>query len=482
MAYSKPVLFVLALAIASIVAVWLFAANPKWPALALFLVVFIFVNPSYGFMEQVKTNVYAWGRSNKLPFPLMHFYLYGLFLAVLLRNQFLNLHPLKEAGGLWMILFALMFAGQFVAGIYLDKHWMWILQTEGLIHVLHMAMFVYIVISVLDNEKDLNGFVRLFLIIAVGRAVFGLIRFFFFGGDPQNAYQNYQELNLKITYWDIIEGLIATIAASYFLIRLTREWDSLKTSTRWLFVTCLLMEVLSVVLSFRRTALIGLLLALAYFLTKLPLKKRLALAAFGVFVLLPVTVGVTAYRTSELLGTQEISLMEAILPDVAGSGRLTDRESRFYELYVASHSIKESPLFGVGTWEGFKVQMGDAYALSYHRGNYQFVHSGFGHVLLKSGILGLFLFVGMLLAAWRFAGRARSYVHERHRAFFDAYRAGLLFMLPTLMFGTPIIEMRTMLWIGMVLAVPIAVARLYLPKPQPASQKTGSRAQLDAAA
>ena len=48
-AYSKPVLFVLALALASIAVLVIFFADPKWPTLALCLVILNFINPSYGF-------------------------------------------------------------------------------------------------------------------------------------------------------------------------------------------------------------------------------------------------------------------------------------------------------------------------------------------------------------------------------------------------------------------------------------------------
>lgn len=463
-AYSKPVMWVLALALGSVAVLAAFIANPKWPALGLFLVILSFINPSYGFLNEAPTDVYGWG-VGKLPFPLIQFYLYGLFMAVLFRNLFIGAHPLRQAGGIWLILFALMYAGHFVAGLGEVRHWLHLFNAFGMIHVLHMGMLVYIMVTVLDREDDLRTFIKLFLAIAVARAIFGLGRYLLFGGDPQNAYANFGNTNIKITFWDVNEGLIASIAAFYFLWRLFYDWAMLKPAWRWIFLACLILEVLVVMLSFRRSNLFGFVMVGAYFLMLMPWRKRLIYSILGVAVLVPSVLAVSAYRAQETFGTRQLSVFEILSPDASESDKLADRGSRFYELKVAFRSLEDNPVLGIGTWNAFKVGPGDAYSLAYHRGNFHFVHSGLGHILLKSGVLGLVLFLGTLLAAWRFAGKARPYVSPRYRALFESYRAGLWFMIPTLLFGTPIIETRTMLWMGMTLAIPIAVARLSLPRP-----------------
>ncbi len=460
-AYSKPIMFVLALALASIAVLAIFVADPKWPTLLLFLLILNFINPSYGFLDEHPTNVYGWG-VGKLPFPLLEFYLYGLFLAVLFRNLFAGVQPLRQAGGIWLILFSLMFAGHFIVGVTEVPHWLLLFNTYGLIHVLHMGMLIYIVASVLEQDKDFRALIRIFLVVAVGRAVFGLTRYFLFGGDPQNAYANFGHTDIKITYWDVNEGLIASIAAFYFLWRLFYDWVTLKPGFRWLFIACLVMEVLVVMLSFRRSNLFGFVLVGAYFLMLMPWRKRVFYAALGAFFLIPSVLAVSAYRAEETFGTRQLSLLEIISPDASDSDKLAERGSRFYELQVAFRSLEDNPLLGIGMWNAFKVGPGDAYSLAYHRGNFQFVHSGFGHVFLKSGVLGLTFFLGIWLAAWRFAGRARPFVVPQYRALFESYRAGLWFLVPTYVFGTPIVETRTMLWTAVVLAVPVAIARFSL--------------------
>lgn len=465
-AYSKPVMWVLALALGSVAVLAAFIANPKWPALGLFLVILNFINPSYGFLNEAPTDIYGWG-VGKLPFPLMEFYIYGLFMAVLFRNLFMREQPLSQAGGIWLILFALMYAGHFVAGLGKVGHWLHLFNAFGMIHILHMGMLMYVVVSVLDKEEDFKAFIKLFLVFAVARAVFGLGRYLLFGGDPQNAYANFGHTNIKITYWDVNEGLIASIAAFYFLWRLVYDWAALKPGVRWFFLACLALEVLVVMLSFRRTSLFGFMMVGVYFLMLLPWRKRLIYSVLGALILVPSVFMVSAYRAQETFGTRQLSVMEIISPDAAKTHKLADRGSRFYELQVAFRSLEENPVLGIGSWNAFKVGPGDAYSLAYHQGNFQFVHSGLGHILLKSGALGLTLFLGLIFAAWRFAGKARPYVDAKYRALFESYRAGLWFMIPTLLFGTPIIETRTMLWLGMLLAIPIAIARFSLPKPAP---------------
>lgn len=472
-AFSKPVLFVLALALASLAVLAIFIADPKWPTLALVLVILNFVNPSYGFLGAAPTNIYEW-KPSQIPFPLIQFYLYGLFLAVLLRNAFSGVHPLRQAGGIWLLLFALMFLGHIFAGLTDDKtSWGFLFHGLGLIHVLHMGMLMYIVASVLDNEKNLNAFIKIFLAVALGRAIFGLGRFLLFGGDPQNGYATLGGGGFKITYWDLSEGLIASMAAFYFAYRLVNGRVKLISSHRWFFIIALALELSVIVLSFRRTNLFGLILVAIYFLSLLPWRKSVVYAAVGAALILPPVLGVAAYRAQETFGSQKVDLWEAISQEKTGKEKIGERGDRFYELQVAFRNVEDNPVLGIGSWNAFKIGPGDAISLAYHQGNFHFIHSGFGHVLLKSGLLGLTLFVGILLAAWRYAGKARRFVPPKYRALFESYRAGLWFMAPTLAFGTPIIEMRTMMWLAMVLAVPIAVARFSQAKQVPLRTPAG---------
>ncbi|ODS67739.1 MAG: hypothetical protein ABS43_29820 [Bordetella sp. SCN 67-23] len=463
--YGIPFGIVIAMALVSVLALGLFIAYPKYGALPFFAVVLVFVNTSYGLQAEDAGGFSVYTKGGRyLPFPIIQFYLYGLFVATWVGNLFSRYRPLQQSGGVWMLLFAILFAGHFAVGLFEGEHWLVLISQRGLTNVLHMAMVIYITATVLRNQHDLSNLTKVFLAVAVYHGVFGVGRFLLFGGDPQNAYENFGNLNIKITYWDVNEGLIATMAAFYFAWRLTHEWEKLSTGAKWLFLTCLAVELLVIVFSFRRSNWFGLLLAGVFFLYWQPPSRRWIYFVLGVAVVLPSLLAVGTYRAQETLNRSNLTFLERIAPDSSKAKSLTDKESRFFELYTALQTVKEKPLFGVGTWGSFKVGASEHMALAYHGGRYDFVHSGFGHVLLKSGFLGLFLFVGILVALWRYASRLRQYVPENSLALFESFRAGLIFFIPTLLSGTPIPEFRTMIWLGLVLAIPLAIAKMSAPK------------------
>lgn len=463
--YGIPFGVVIAMAVFSVLALGLFIAYPKYGALLLFLVVLVFVNTAYGLkdVDGGGFSVYTKG-GRYLPFPIIQFYLYGLLLATWFGNLFSGYRPLQQSGGVWMMLFVVMFIMHLAVGLYEEEHWFFLISQRGLMNVIHMVMVIYITVSVLREYKDLSSLAKVFLAVAVTHAIFGLGRFLLFGGDPQNAYENFGDLNIKITYWDINEGLIASIAAFYFAWRLTHEWKQLSAGAKWLFLACLAVELLVIVFSFRRSNWLGLLLVGAFFLYWQPPGRRWIYMVIGGAVILPSFFAVGTYRAQETLGRSNLTFIESIAPDTSKAKSLTDKESRFFELYTAWQTIKEKPLFGVGTWGSFKVGASEHLALAYHEGRYDYVHSGFGHVLLKSGFLGLILFLGILRAQWRYASRMRPYIPENRLAIFESFRAGILFFVPTLLMGTPVPEFRTMIWLGLVLAIPVAIARMSAPR------------------
>lgn len=476
--YGIPFGMVIAMAIFSVLALGLFIAYPKYGALLLFLVVLIFVNTAYGLKEVDSGGFSVYTKGGRyLPFPVIQFYLYGLFLATWIGNVFSRFRPLQQAGGVWMLLFTVMFIAHLVIGLYAQEHILFLISQRGLLNVIHMVMIIYITVSVLRDQKALSGMAKVFLAIAVYHAIFGLGRFLLFGGDPQNAYENFGDLNIKITYWDVTEGLIATMAAFYFAWRLTHEWKQLSTGAKWLFLACLAVELLVIVFSFRRSNWFGLVLAGMFFLYWQPPARRWIYMVVGVAVLLPSLLAVGTYRAQETLGRSDLTLLERIAPDSAKARSLTDKESRFFELYTAWLTVKEKPLFGVGTWGSFKVGASEHLALAYHGGRYDFVHSGFGHVLLKSGFLGLILFVGMLAALWRYASRMRPHIPQNRLAIFESFRAGTIFFIPTLLSGTPVPEFRTMVWLALVLAIPVAIAKMSAPRVAPGKVRASAQAE-----
>jgi hypothetical protein len=131
--------------------------------------------------------------------------------------------------------------------------------------------------------------------------------------------------------------------------------------------------------------------------------------------------------------------------------------SRFYELEAAARSLDGYWLFGLASWGNY---YGNEDILDYHFGKFDFVHSGFGHLILKSGVVGLLIFLGLLTAFTLHYFRHRLRMKGNSALLSDAGFAGLLFWMPTLLIGTPVIEFRTMLLLGLTLVMPYIAHRV----------------------
>jgi hypothetical protein len=192
----------------------------------------------------------------------------------------------------------------------------------------------------------------------------------------------------------------------------------------------------------------------ALLLFRLPNRQRLKFMVMASAIL---CVTAVVFFRERLQFNTTGNILSSLVYDIgAESGGI--KENRFYELYAAANSLTGNWLFGLGSWGGFK---GDADLLDYHFGIYDFVHSGFGHIILKSGLVGLALFLSLLAAYVSFYFRSRKQLTGNARLMSDAGFAGFLFWIPTLLIGTPIIEFRSMLLIGLTLAMPFVAVGLH---------------------
>jgi hypothetical protein len=287
---------------------------------------------------------------------------------------------------------------------------------------------------------------QLLLALAALRAGFGLLRYQFLGGDSANPYRNFEKLDIKLVYFDIADNYIAALAAFCIAWLLLMPGVRMSLCKRAVLLLWLAMEIATVVLSFRRSALVGLGLMFAVLLWRLPWQRRILGASAGIAAML-LAAGVLM-RERLQFNTPQTGLLASLLYDV-GPKRATE-VSRFYELEAAAKSLEGQWLFGLGSWGTF---YGNEDALDYHFGKFDFVHSGFGHLILKTGLVGLLLFVVLLFTCIAHYGRYRPLFRGNSALLADAGIAGLLFWLPSLFIGTPIIEFRSMLLIGMSLAL-----------------------------
>jgi hypothetical protein len=179
--------------------------------------------------------------------------------------------------------------------------------------------------------------------------------------------------------------------------------------------------------------------------------------------MLPLAALVTSQRSYG-----DVSFVEKIFIDVKVDDSSDRRKTRFHELDTAWETVRESPILGLGPAGQFKVT--DHVGLEYHAGRYDYVHSGFGHIVLKTGLAGLLIFCGLFVAYLRqFKSCWQTLPHE-WRALAAGSLCAFAAQLPNLFFGTPIGEIRTMQLLGLILALPFVLSAIF--------RKTESSAQM----
>jgi uncharacterized membrane protein len=319
-------------------------------------------------------------------------------------------------------------------------------------YLLWQGIFLYIIYSTLTHRADLRRLGLLMVAAVTINHLWGMFRYVALGGDPQNAYALMEHLSVKITFWDISDSVMATFLVGYGIWCLLMKPD-VKRSRRLMYAGIVLLGAASVVLSSRRTAQGGLIFALIGILICLPKGKR-GIIVLVMAAMIPAALVVTAQRSKDSSG----SLIDKVFLDVGTSKFENPRQSRFYEWKRAWMSLKESPVVGLGPRGSFRVI--DDEGLKYHRNNFGFVHSGWGHILLKTGFLGLGIFLTMLGVFVVNVARSWSRIPDSLRPMCVGAVAALFASLPNFTVGTPIVEIRTMFVIAAMMAILMACARL----------------------
>jgi hypothetical protein len=307
---------------------------------------------------------------------------------------------------------------------------------------------MYLVVIAFKTERDHQNLLLCIIALAGARALFGLVRYVFFGGDAANPYKNFEQMDIKIYFFDIGDNFIASLAAFCAAWLLTSPQARLSTLKRVALLAFLALQIAAVALSFRRSSLLGLAFMFSLLIFRLPSRQRLLVAVFAAGFL-SVIAAVFFQHRLQYAGDAPGGILSSLIYDIAPSKNMDD--NRFYELYAAAKSLGDNWLFGLGTWGTFT---GDQDILSYHFGRFDFVHSGFGHIVLKTGVVGLVLFCCILASYISYYLKHRRFLSGNALLIADAGFAGFLFWIPSLLVGTPIIEFRTMLLLGFTLALP----------------------------
>jgi hypothetical protein len=382
-------------------------------------------------------------------FSFLDMLLFGTWLLGVVALSFWNqkdkdaINPLAK----WYLIFGALFLGYIIFAMFSNTPLLLEFSQRGVINVLWQGIFVSLLFATVRTEKDVKTLTWIIVLCLAGREFFGLFRYVFMGGDPQNYYANFQHINVKMTFWDINDSVLGSLMMGFATWKLLAERHG-KWEVRFGFATLALMGLLTPVLTSRRTAQSGVLMAMILLFFLLPRKRRAPiLIVFALIV--PLALSALALRSTD----SNVSMLEKILIDVKADPNADPRASRFYELTTAWKTVREEPFFGVGPSGSFKVS--SPVGLYYHNGVYDYVHSGFGHVLLKTGFVGLFIFVSLFVTYIRHVKRGWREVLPEHKALVVGALCGFIAQLPDMLNGTAIPQIRNMQLGGLLFAVPL---------------------------
>jgi len=422
--------------------------QPAATTLGYIAILCLFSSSTWGQLQEENT-LYARG-TGMFYFSLVNILLWIATAAAGARQLMTNTPAkLPSPFNYFLVAFSFLLLAHVVLGLMAGKDIPLILGYNGLINLLNLVLFSWLLLSTLTTEKNQQTLLKLLLGLAAVRAVFGLIRYQWFEGDSANPYRNFESLDIKLVYFDICDNYIAALAAFCLAWLLLMPSVRMKLWQRFFIAGWLILEVATVALSFRRSSLIGLGLMTLVLILQLPWQRRLWLIGTSSLAMKGASATLMRERLQFNVNNPDSGFITSLLYDV-GPDHAT-QANRFYELEAAARSLDGNWLFGLGSWGSF---YGDEDILDYHFGKFDFVHSGFGHVILKSGLLGLTLFLSLLLVFTVNYLKHRKHFNGSSALLADAGFAGLLFWMPTLLIGTPIIEFRSMLLLGMTLALP----------------------------
>lgn len=448
---ALPFIVVLAIAVLSVIGIGVGLVQPRVLAY-IYLAIFFLVNSSnYGNLGiMVVANVYSRG-SGLLYFPLLVWYLLGAWCCARVAASYsrepaaaCNLWP-------WFWGWAALLALHVAVATFLDVALRDALAPSGFSNILWMAPLISLMLLSFRTRAQVVELSRFVMLMGLGRATYGLARWAIGEGDPNNVYANMNAIQIKLTFFDINDSLLCAVALSIAAVNLfqagqahaSRFWRGIEWATVCATTAC-------IVLSYRRTAWIGLMLALVVIAFRLPLARRAKMLLIGLPAAGAAVLFVAVARLSQTRGTADGGIGRFFY-DI-GSRRFGPESQRMLELQYALADFWSNPVTGIGSWGRYTGFERIAWQGGPDGGS--FIHSGVLHLTLKSGLLGLALFLGLALAFVTFTRRALRQLPPDLLGLGTAGLAGIAFMLPDFLFGTPIPQLRTTQMLALCMALP----------------------------
>jgi len=461
-----------AVALLAVMAVVWMGVGMVWPRFLayVYIAVFFFRNStSYGSLATMATpGIYSRG-SGVLFFPLLLWCMAGAWCCARVSASFqrypappCNLRP-------WFLAWVLLLGGHVAVALFSNVTLAEALAPSGFSNVIWMAPLVSLMLLSFRTREHAVELSRFIMLAGLGRALFGLARWAFLGGDPNNVYANMNDIKIKLTFFDINDSLLCTIAFAIAAVNLFQVFKN-KRSLFWTAIdwATLCTTAACIVLSYRRSAWIGFVLAFLIIMMRFPLQRRLHMMALGA----PVIGAGLLYAAFKRLGHTKGASggLSSLFYDME-SKRFGAESERVLELKFALADFISHPLTGIGTWGRYTGYQHISWQAGQDGG--LFLHSGVLHIALKAGLPGLILLGGTIWAFTRFARHALRTLPPELLGLATAGAAGLAFMLPDLFIGTPFPQVRTTQMLALCLALPyVAMA---VASAQPAAQPVETR-------
>ena len=434
-----------------------------YPYLAIF---FLFNSTSYGSLEVYSSaGIYTRG-SGLLYFSVLLWAMLGVWLCARVSAGFGRGAPPENNLRPWFWGWFALLVLHVAAALFLGRKPSEALAPSGFSNIIWMAPLISLMLLTFRTREHAIELGRFIMLMGLGRAAFGLLRWAVAGGDPNNVYANMNAVKIKLTFFDINDSMLCAAAFAIAAVHLfqlgqahgSRWWRSIEWATLLATAAC-------IVLSYRRTAWIGFVLACIVIALRFPLKRRLQLAAVGVPAVAAALLAVAVKRLSQTKGAG--GGLESLFYDM-NSARFGAESQRVLELKFALADFFSHPFTGIGAWGKYSGFERISWQVSADGGT--FIHSGVLHIALKAGLPGLLLFFGMAWAFVSFTRRALRELPPELMGLAMAGVGGIVLMLPDFLVGTPIPQVRTTQLIALCMALPyVAVAASRAPRSAPAA-------------
>jgi hypothetical protein len=456
--YSLPWAFIIGLSVAAVVGIGVGLVWPRFLVYPYLAVYFCMNSTSYGNMAMFATrSIYSRG-SGMLLFGLLLWYVLGAWACARVAATFqryptpaCNLRPWFWA---WLVLLAGHVGVGIMNGLSIDES----LTPQGFSNIVWMAPLISLMLLSFRTREQLLELTHFILIVGLCRALFGLVRWAAFGGDPNNVYANMNAIKIRLTFFDINDSLVCTIA---FAIAAVHLFQTVKTDRpkfwRGIEWMTLVSTGLCILLSYRRSAWIGFMLAFLVIMMRFPIKRRMQVMSAGLPVVGAALAYVAVQRLSQTKGAG--GGLSSLAYDMQ-SRRFGPESERVLELKFALADFLANPITGIGTWGRYTGYQYISWQNNPDGG--LFLHSGALHIALKSGLLGTILLFGTIVAFILFARRALKTLPPELLGIATAGVAGIAFMIPDFLIGTPFPQVRTTQMLAICLALPylaMAVAK-----------------------